>query len=207
MKKLIVFCLLFGISFYLGKVHSQETKFITGGTLGFRSTRHDPKIYSFSSDVGYSSALLSTSPFFGYSFGGKQIAGLALDYQLNYTNLRGNGYDKSIRHDFLFSPFLRYYFKSYFFTQLQLNFGKSVEKIDGVSFYYIGSPGFQTDNAKYKYKVFGYGFGAGFTIGLGDNVSFEPLIRYVINNYSGNVRNTDYKDSGFIINTGFIYRF
>lgn len=57
------------------------------------------------------------------------------------------------------------------------------------------------------YSAFGFGLGIGYDIVLAKNIKLEPMIRYAINSYKDKNNEDDYKNSGILLNVGFIYRF
>jgi hypothetical protein len=170
MKKSLPFLAIF-LACAIGNVFSQDNRFITGGSLGFSFTSSKSK-ESDQSVLNNHVTDFSGNPFFGYFINEHLVLGAGLEFvvdKVKYVDPVLYDYDKST--DFMFVPFMRYYFDGSLFMLAEFQVGKSVIKFSGDNDMFSGT-------VKYNFRTLGAGVGFGYDIRLSDHVCLEPVVLY-----------------------------
>ena len=166
----IVFALMFGCT-----LHAQileKGNFVIGSTIGFSAA--DSKISKTLNGVdqdesGPSSLQFSISPNVGYFLTDAFALGIGMDF--TFSRLEEPNEDKTDDTDFLFGPFMRYYFpmdnNMAFFLEADFGFGSSSDDLITAG----GSQNLDTN-------LFAIGAGPGFTIYSDNAIGIEALFKY-----------------------------
>ncbi len=150
----------------------ERGNFLVGSTVGFSAA--DSKISRTLNGVdqdesGPSSLQLGISPNVGYFLTDAFVLGIGLDY--TFSRLSEPNEDRTDDSDFLFGPFMRYYFplenNMAFFVEADFGFGNSSDDL-------IVGGGQQKLNT----NIFAIGAGPGFTIYSDNAIGIEALFKY-----------------------------
>ena len=209
MKNLVTVVILLFVSI-LNANAQDNSKILLGGSLGIDLSNYSGDNNSFRGDID-KTFQLSTSPFIGYFISKNFLSGIAFENNiLNVYYESDDIYLSSIKQsEFLFNPFLRYYFNVPLFIQSQFNIGRTKQTLN-FNPDYLGpdpnDPIIQISTLKSKNFTIGFSFGIGYDIDLYKKIKLEPLIKYVRNKYSDKENETSFKTSSLLLNLGFVYR-
>lgn len=197
-KKIISILFIISANTFVVFAQERANTYFLGGTFGFD--------FSDSKTTGLDTKTTSLSIAFitGYNITNNIATGVDFEYNITNTNFDEDQLvDYSNNSEFLIAPFFRYYIISDLFAQTQVNIGYMNSE---VKTYYFDLLSMETisDISKYTYFTYGYGLGIGYNIKLNENVSLEPMIRYLANKYKDKESNNDFNQSSFYFNIGLI---
>ena len=146
--------------------------FVIGSTVGFStaSSNVNQTMNGVEQDVdGPSSLQISVAPNVGYFLIDNLTLGIGMDY--TFSRLEENNQDRTDDSDFLFGPFVRYYYPveegMAFFFLLDFGFGNSSDE-----------QLINDSKQKVSSNIFAVGFGPGFTIYSSKNIGIESILKY-----------------------------
>lgn len=179
----ICFALLFVCPASFGQVFIPKGSVIGGGGFQFESGKTE---YDFGGSTGETKFTdITFTPNAVYFV--TDNLGIGATIYLSTTKTK-NG-SESTSSDILFSPTVRYYFAEGPFAQAMVGFGSSKSESGG---------------SEFKDKLFGWEFGAGYSVRISDTVLLDPMIGY------GSLKSTDSENDefsstrgGFFVRLGF----
>ena len=197
MKKTVVLTILLAC---IGiQTFGQDQKFLVGGSLG---TNFDKEETINNDLIDSKRTNLAISGLFGYFLTSRFVIGTELTYEKTKTNQNGVSSSETKSLDYVFSPFLRYYFNQAF-IQAQGNFGKSDYNYNADLYIIDNNYNVDVENV---YNILGWCVGIGYDFSLTNRLLLEPIIKYNSNKHTDKINDLDLKRNGLTLHVGFVFK-
>ncbi|MCG8582557.1 MAG: outer membrane beta-barrel protein [Bacteroidales bacterium] len=177
----------------------QDQKYLVGGALG-TSFENEKTIDSDVIDSKQTN--FAITGLFGYFITNRFVLGTELTFEITKTNNKGVNPSETKSLDYVFSPFLRYYFNQAF-IQAQGNFGKSDYSHNG-DLYFLND--YYDINVENIHNIFGWGAGIGYDFNITNKLLLEPIIKYNSNKHTDKVDDFDLKRNGLSLHVGLVFK-
>jgi hypothetical protein len=178
---------------------SKDNTLFISGDIGFNlsSSKYNQV---FLKDNDY--LMININPNIGYYITNGLIGGIGI--QICYSNSNSPNFlvTKTKSTQIYFSPFVRYYFESGLFGQIQLNIGGYHVEINNNDKYLISTFPRESNG---DISTSGLGLGIGYAFKAGDKFKIEPFLKYNYLKESYDKSDLVTKTGGLTFNVGFSY--